>query len=273
MRYTAFISLLFILLVACEKDEYPGVIRGNVLLTDHYDSFPIKAYDDNSGIIITLSDINGTITKTLSDEEGNYELLNIRPGEFKLRFEKDSFSFYEIFDINIEGADTIDLTYSVNQHKLVRLLKLQPLTFKTVKAPYISSYKGGIQNGPYEGQFGLIYDIVTEIEQSRSFGCVAFISTEEDVDYMNYQMAIGCSNMSRYYIENRILEFNFHDLDRELFPLSTKIYIHYYPVDGGPVIYDPWLDRKKYCTMHFNNSKKVSFTIPGNSMYYDGSPL
>ena len=273
MKNIVLISLLFILLVACEKEEYPGVIRGNVVLTDHYNLVSVESYEDNSGIAISLCDINGTVTKTISDEAGNYELVNIKSGEFKLHFEKDGFSFYELFDINIEGADTIDLTYPVKDGRVIRLQKLEPLTFQTIKGPYIDSYKGSLPEGPYEGQFGLIYDIVTEIGESREFMCMAYISTEEDVDYMNYQMAVYCHNMSRKNIGNRILKFNFHDLDRELFPLNTKIYIRYYPYDGDPVIHDPWLNIDKYCTMQLNKSKLVSFTIPDDPTYFEGTPL
>lgn len=273
MKYATLIPLLFILLISCEKEEYPGVIRGNVVLTDHYNLVSVESYEDNSGIKISLSDINGIVTKTISDEKGNYELVNIKPGEFKLHFVKDGFSFYEIFDISIEGADTIDLTYSVNNGSIVRLQKTEPLTYQTIKGPYIDSYKGSLPEGPYEGQFGLVYDIVTEIGLSREFKCMAYISTEEDVDYMNYQMAIYCDNMTRKGIGNRILKFNFHDLDRELFPLNTKIYIRYYPYDGDPIIYDPWLNIDKYCTMQYSNSKLVSFIIPDDPMYFEGSPL
>ncbi|MDX8338740.1 carboxypeptidase-like regulatory domain-containing protein [Draconibacterium sp. IB214405] len=273
MKRTALLSLLLLLLLACDKDEYPGVIRGNVWLTDNYKFVYLDSYDDNSGVKISLCDKNGTVTKTISDEDGNYEITNVKPGEFKLLFEKEGFSFYELFDINIEGADTIDLTYPQKEGGVICLQKLESFTFQTIKGPYIDSYKGSLPEGPYEGQFGLVYDIVTEIGASRDFMCMAYVSTEEDVDYMNYQMAIFCHNMHRKSIGNRILKFNFHDLDRELFPLNTTIYIRYYPYDGDPIIYDPWLNIDKYCTMHFDKSKLVSFTIPDDEMYFEGSPL
>ena len=74
-------------------------------------------------------------------------------------------------------------------------------------------------------------------------------------------------------MENKILKINFSDLDREIFPLNTENYIHYYPFEGGEVIHDPWLNIDKYCTMHYENSRKLTFTIPGNGQYYEGVPL
>jgi len=265
--------LFFILFISCSEEEYPGVVRGNVFLVEEEYIHTNTVYDDHSGIRVLLCDINGTVSKTLTDKEGNYEILNVRPGDYKLRFEKDSFSFYEMFNINIEGADTIEYSYPVNKSKSIRLKKLKPLEYKIVDGPYIDTHKGTIPNGPYQGQFGLNYEIVVEIEESRPFGCIAFISTEEDVDFMNYQMAVHSYSLGRYGVENKIMTIDFSDLDREIFPLSTKIFIHYYPYEGGTEIHDPWLNIDKFCTMHYENSRKKSFTIPGNSQYYEGSPL
>lgn len=268
--------LFIIILSACSKqdeEKYPGVIKGKVILTTSYYS-SLDSLPSHEGVQVTLSD-NFDFSKTiLSDNFGHYEFSNVKKGDYKLRFEKENFTYYEIYNIQHNGLDTLKNCSNKDRGSKIKLEQYQDTYYKTMGDPFISSYKGGIPSGPNQNKFGLNFDIRTRIYSFKDYRIIAYISDEETVSDTNYKQVIETSISGRVGIPFNSIPIKFHELDNSLFPRSSTIYMCFYPYEHYEYPeYDPWLGIYKYFLIYRHLGQTVSFTLPGEDKYYDGEVL
>ncbi len=267
--------ILFLLLGSCSKEKFdsPGVIKGNVYLTTDYNSCPISGFNDHSGINVTLYNRFSFRKTAKTDANGNYGFRNVKEGEYHLLFKKEGFAYYELFDIQHNGTDTLDFTYGPNKSKAVRLEQIKKLDFDIIKPPFISSYKGTIDYGPNKTKFGENFDIVLELKNRPDFGCIALINDSKPVDEYNYKHFVFPYLLNRSGIKNAIFKINFSEIDREIFTPGKPIYIRYYPCGSGVIGYDRWLDMEKFFMIYPDQGKFTEFKLPTESFYYEGRVL
>ncbi len=275
MKHHILIVCTIIIFVSCSKDKFdsPGVIKGNVYLTTDYHSYPLSGFDDHSGTAVTLYDQFNFKNTVKTDSDGNYEFRNVKEGQYHLLFEKEGFTYYELFDIQHNGTDTLNFTYAPTKSKAIRLEQIKKVDFRIVKPPYISSYKGTIDYGPNKSKFGENFDIVLEVKNQPDFGCIALINDSKPVDEFNYRHFVFPDLLRRSGIENPVFKINFSEIDRKIFTPGTTIYIRYYPCGSGLVIYDPWMEMERFFMIYSHQSIYTEFTLPTESYYYEGREL
>lgn len=274
MKNLIVIALVFQIVMSCSKEDYlAGVIIGHATFCESYEAEIGNGFSDHSGINVTLYDRNNNKKTTFTNADGYYELNHIIPGNYHLKFEKEGFTKYELYEITFLDADTINFTKQTHIGYKVRLMPIVPVEYYHIQGdPYIDNYKGTIEYGPHKYVCGRNYEIVTEVKCSRDFGCTAFISDDMNVDHLNYKLAVPAGTFRRYGIENPIFRTGFKFIDRSVFPIGSTIYIRYYPCNSQLSAYDPWLKIDKYFMLHEDNSKMVQFTLPFDEKYYDGLP-
>lgn len=278
MKNSTLLLILFLLILSCNDDEnkYPGTITGGASLTDNYYAQLFSGFDKHDGITVTLYDEYGFSSSTTTDIQGFYQIDNIKEGDYHLRFEKEGFTKYEIFDIHHNGLDTLNFGFDTSAGKKVRLEPINRVElFKILEDPYIHYYKGSLDFGPYKGSgiCGKNFQIVTEVySTSGEFSCIAFIDDNENVDNENYKLAVYTGTSSRTSISHLFLPIGFYSIDREVFPEGTNLYIRFYPCNSDLSGYDPWIGKERYFMIDETNSKLVSFKLPHDEYYYVGLP-
>lgn len=278
MKRNIFLSILFVLILSCNDEEtkYPGSIAGGASLTDNYFAELFSGFDKHDGITVTLYDEYGFSSSTTTDIQGLYQINNIKEGDYHLRFEKEGFTQYEIFDIHHNGLDTLNFGFNTSEGRKVRLEPINYVEmFRILKDPYIHFYHGSLDYGPYEGSgiCGKNFQIVTEVySTSGEFSCIAFIDDNENVDYENYKLAVYTGTSNRTSIPHTFLGISFYIIDREVFPEGTDLYIRFYPCNSDLSGFDPWIEKNRYFMIDETNSKLVSFKLPQEDYYYVGLP-
>lgn len=268
------ILLIITLVFSCSKDRFdsPGVIKGSAFLTTDANRWPLSGFDDHSGIKVTLYDQSNYRKTVETNKEGVYEIENVKEGDYQLRFEKEGFTYYELYAIQHNGIDTLEFFYT-GQTKIVFLEPIKQISYKMVRPPFITSYKGSIDYGPNRGKFGENFEIAVEVENASSFGCVVFVNDSKPVDQFNYKLAVPTATFNRYGFSNPIIKLKFSMIDRDIFPPGSTIYLRYYPCGSGLFKYDPWMQIDKYFAIYPNQSTFKEFTLPTDLFYYEGRVL
>jgi hypothetical protein len=269
--------LLFLIVsfsFSCSKDKFdsPGVITGSAFFTTNISSWPAEGYDSHSGIKVTLYDQNKFRKTVETDKNGEYEINNVKEGDYQIRFEKEGFTYYELYDIQHNGTDTLEFFYT-GATKTVYLMEIKQIDYKMIKPPFIASYKGSIDSGPNQGKHGENFEIAVEVENAPHFGCIVFVNDSKPVDDLNYELAVHTGTFSRSGIPNPIIRFKFSLLDRDIFHPGSTIYLRYYPCASGLFKYDPWMEIDKYFMIYPNQSTYKEFTLPTDLFYYEGRLL
>ena len=142
-------SLLFLLLFAVPLVHAQGKIAGRV--TD--------AITGEALIGVNVS-IDGTTQGTSTDIDGNYIILNVRPGEYALRFSYIGFSTQVISGIRVATGQTtrydLELSEEVIEGEEIIVQAERPLVQKDLTSSKKTVNAEEIEALPVEGFFGVL---------------------------------------------------------------------------------------------------------------------
>lgn len=236
------IILFFILflVIACEKDtEYlTGQLIGYVSL---YDS-ESKKMPDNSGVEVI---VEGSIpqNKTLTDENGQYVIDNLKSGTYNVIFNKEGYCQHKIIGYQFVGGNR---PASAGSTAIFGVSDFQ------INDPDITV----IFNLPHRVAF-----TVTAKTPGISGLCRYFVSNGSDVSYMKYALT-GVTAINNAHGERNIY-FQFH-VDPSNFPSGSELYLIMYPATERHQYYtDINSNRKIYTSINVNKPSEVAnITIP-----------
>jgi hypothetical protein len=262
--------LLFFMSCNSDHDEYPGAIVGNAFLARHSYYSNDSVFADNSDIKVTLLCKDGDWIKTSTDAAGNYKFADVADGEYMLKFEKSGFTYFELFNIQHNGLDTLNLSKNRVSDASVKLYQYKTYNWKIVEDLWIGYYLGSLNRPPYE--CGKNFQIIAEVKADNGVGCVAFIDTSKHVDCFHYKLAVPVSSFGRLGVENPIMPVNLSLFDLKIFRPGALVYVRYYPCVTSAYDFDPWLGIDKYFGLIPGMDKTMWIKLPRDTMYFWGQP-
>ncbi len=262
--------LLFFMSCNSDRDEYPGTIVGNAFLAQHSYYRSDSVFTDNSNIKVTLLCKNGHRKQTSTNAAGNYKFTDIAEGEYMLKFEKSGFTYFELFNIQHNGLDTLNFSKNRSSDASVKLYQYKTYSWKIVKDLWIGYYHGSLNRPPYE--CGKHFQIIAEVKADNGVGCVAFIDTSKNVDCFRYKLAVPVGSFGRSGVDNPILPVNLSLFDLKIFKPGALVYIRYYPCVTSANDFDPWLGIDKYFGLIPGMDKTMWIKLPRDTMYFWGQP-
>ncbi len=272
MKQTLQIILFLLVFVSCNlsHDDYPGTILGNAFLAKHSYYGNDSVFADNRNIKVTLLNKNGDWAQTSTDADGNYSFTDVAEGEYMLKFEKTGFTYFEWFNIQHNGFDTLNLSKNKVSDASVKLFQFKTYSWKIVNDLWIGYYLGSLNRPPYE--CGKNFQIIAEVKADQGVGCIAFIDTSKTVDCFHYKLAVPVSSFRRMGVENPILPVNLSLFDMNIFRPGALVYVRYYPCVTSACDFDPWLGIDKYFGLIPGMDKTMWIKLPRDTMYFFGQP-
>lgn len=272
MKKTLQPILVLLIFMSCNlnQNEFPGTIVGNAFLAKYSYLSNDSVYADNRNIKVTLLTKDGNWTQTITDAGGNFQFTNIAEGEYMLKFEKVGFTYFELYNIQHNGIDTLNLSKSKTSDSCVKLYQQKECNWKIVNDLWIGYYHGSLNRPPYE--CGKNFQIITEVNSGFDMGCIAFIDTSKNVDCFHYKLAVPVSAFGRGGIQNPIMPISLSLFDLNVFKPGALIYIRYYPCITSQSGFDPWMGVEKYFGLIQGMDKTMWFKLPRDTMYFWGQP-
>ncbi|MDA0683645.1 MAG: TonB-dependent receptor [Bacteroidetes bacterium] len=174
---------LFVLAITAQTAFAQGKIAGRVL-----DAIT------GEGLIGVNVVLDGTTQGTTTDVEGNYIILNVRPGEYTLRFSYIGFSTQLIAGINVQTGQTtrydLDMREEVIEGEEIVIQAERPLVQKDLTSSSVTVNAEEIDALPVEGFFGVL---VTQAGVNQGPGGEVHIrgGRSNEISYLVDGMSVG----------------------------------------------------------------------------------
>ncbi len=264
--------LILLIFISCNHsyDEYPGIIVGNAFLAKHSYYSNDSVYADNRNIKVSLLAKDGDWVQTVTNADGNYQFANVAEGEYMLKFEKVGFTYFELYNIQHNGIDTLNLSKNKTSDSSVKLYQQKECKWEIVNDLWIGYYHGSLNRPPYE--CGKNFQIIAEVNAGFDMGCIAFIDTSKNVDCFHYKLAVPVSAFGRGGIPYPIMPINLSLFDLKVLRPGALIYIRYYPCISSKSGFDPWMGVEKYFGLIPGIDKTMWIKLPRDTLYFWGQP-
>lgn len=198
------------------EETSKGSIVGMVTLMNQWGK-PIEPYYKNwDGVRVSLE---GTEYTAVTDSAGRYELKNVLPGAYTIRFEKEGYGTMKIIGYNFAGSgqSVIKKRTSVSQ------------------IPRYIAVIDSVENIPSTKLFGHISE---QIPLGGKGGVVVYVGTTPDISYKDpttykYYSALSLLNFSRH-AERFVFPFGKYASSR--LEAGEKYYAKIYPMGLGSYI-------------------------------------
>ena len=159
------ISNILIFLLGCDKNDENIFLEGNIVgFVNHLVDETGNEVEDKSGVNVT---IEGLTSSAITNEDGRFELSNVRAGTYNIIYKKTGYGSLKIFGFQFIGGNIPAMLYETTLYEQPKI-DIQSLDI---------SFNGNIIN------------ITGEITEPNYFSVQIFINDSSNVSNENYDYA------------------------------------------------------------------------------------
>ncbi|MGQ1945471.1 hypothetical protein ACT3CD_00035 [Geofilum sp. OHC36d9] len=239
---TLIILNLFIFLFGCDKSDdnlsFSGEIIGFVNLIDNNG----VEIEDKSSVKVS---IEGSGNSVITDEDGRFELTNVKAGTYNIIYDKADYGLYKLFSYQFIGGDVpafIDIK---------ELYELPNVEFVNLDMAYTDEGTVFSNNG---------INFFFETTETYNIRFTAFFDHSEDVSKSNYDYKF---TYSTYSFSSPLTEFlTYVGIDNSPYTKGETVYIKVYFCNfyEDNMVYDYDIEDYMY-TSYIEASDVIKFTI------------